>query len=225
MIKKIPKKQTLREKFSLHCLAFPENGFNFVTQKFAKNLKNALFKRSEHSFLSSRCLQHYFVRNFQWSDFDLNTLPHSQTKWFQLRQSKISKKPRNAIFKRPQYWLLNSRNLQTHFLRSFLWPYFDLNSFWCFVSLSHKMISTSSIKNFKKLKISLSKCKEHSLLISRSLQNHFLKSFLWPTLNLHCLEGSVSFSQKTVSTSSLKTVQKTENALFKHSEYLFLSSS
>ena len=80
-------------------------------------------------------------------------------------------------------------------------------------------------QKFQKLKISLSKWKEHSHLISRSLQNHFLKSFLWPTLNLHCLEGSVSFSQKTVSTSSLKTVQKTENALFKHSEYLFLSSS
>ena len=27
------------------CIIFPENGFNFITQKFAKKLKNTLFKR------------------------------------------------------------------------------------------------------------------------------------------------------------------------------------
>ena len=36
-------------------LTFPENGFNFLTQKFAKkNLKNALFKCSEQSYLNAR---------------------------------------------------------------------------------------------------------------------------------------------------------------------------
>ena len=33
----LPTKQTLWGNFSQHCLALPENGFNFVTQKSAKN--------------------------------------------------------------------------------------------------------------------------------------------------------------------------------------------
>ena len=52
--KNLPTKQTLWKKTSQHFLTFPENGFNFVTQKFEKKLKNVLSKRSEHSFLHSR---------------------------------------------------------------------------------------------------------------------------------------------------------------------------
>ena len=33
----LPTKQTLWGNFSQHCLALPENGFNFVPQKSAKN--------------------------------------------------------------------------------------------------------------------------------------------------------------------------------------------
>ena len=71
----------------------------------------------------------------------------------------------------------------------------------------------------------LSKCSEHSFLISRSLQNHFLKTFLWAILNLNGLEDSFSLFQKRVSTSSLKTKKikkfKKKNALFKRSEHSF----
>ena len=83
-----------------------------------------------------------------------------------------------------------------------------------FFSLSQKIISTLSLKNCKNLKTSLFKCLEHSFLISRSIQNFFLKSFLWPTLNLDGLEGFVSHSQKTVSFSSLKNLQKSEKFPF-----------
>ena len=83
-----------------------------------------------------------------------------------------------------------------------------------FFSLSQKIISTLSLKNCKNLKTSLFKCLEHSFLISRSIQNLFLKSFLWPTLNLDGLEGFVSHSQKTVSFSSLKNLQKSEKFPF-----------
>ena len=58
----------------------------------------------------------------------MNALPHFPRKLFQLRQSEICKKLKNAIFKRTQYWLLSSRKLQNHFLRKFLRPNFDLNS-------------------------------------------------------------------------------------------------
>ena len=95
---------------------------------------------------------------------------------------------------------------KNYFLRGLLWRNFDLNSYGCLTSLSQKMVSTSSRKNCKKLKISFFKYSEHSFLISRSLQNRFLRSFLWSTLNSDDFEGSVSLSQKTVSTSSLKNL-------------------
>ena len=58
-------------------------------------------------------------------------------------------------------------------------------------------------------KFFLSKCSEHSFLISKSFQNHFLQSLLWPIMNLNGVEGSLSLSQKMVS-----TLQKTEKYLF-----------
>ena len=85
----------------------------------------------------------------------MNTLPHFPRKWFQLSQSKICKKLKNAIFKHPQYWFLSSRKPQNHFLRRFLWPNFDLNSFWCFASLSQKMVWSASLKNCKKHQINI----------------------------------------------------------------------
>ena len=109
-----------------------------------------------------------------------------------------------------RFWAQGS--FKTIFLRSFQWPNFDLNRCWCFVSLSQKMVSTLSLKNCKNLKISFSKCTEHSFLISRSLQNQFLKIFLWPTLNLSDLECFVSITKKL------------KNTLFKHSEHSLLSS-
>ena len=67
---------------------------------------------------------------------------------FQLRHSKMWKKLKNAPFRRLQYSFLSLRKLQNYFLRRFLWPNFDLNSFWCFASLSQLCYS----KICKKLK-------------------------------------------------------------------------
>ena len=47
---------------------------------------------------------------------------------------------------------LSSRLLQNHFLRRFLWPNFDLNSFESFVSLYQKTVSTLLLKNLQKIK-------------------------------------------------------------------------
>ena len=41
--------------------------------KTLQKKKNALFKRSQHSFLSSRFLQNYFLRSSLWTDFDLSS--------------------------------------------------------------------------------------------------------------------------------------------------------
>ena len=105
-------------------------------------------------------------------------------KWFQLCQWKIYKKPQNTLFKCSEHSFLSSRYLQNHLLRSFLWPNSDLKSVEHFASLSHKMVSTSSLNNLPKTK----KC---------SFQ--VLRTF--------------AFELK-VSTSSLKNLQKTEKCSF-----------
>ena len=66
-----------------------------------------------------------------------------------LRTASI-KNLQKCYFKCPQYSFLSSRKLEKHFLRSFLWPNFDLNSSLRFASLSQKMVSTLSLKNFQK---------------------------------------------------------------------------
>ena len=54
----------------------------------------------------------------------------------------------------------------------------------------------SKIAKKKKSENSLSKCLEHSILISRLFQNHFLKSFLRLTLNLNGLKALPRFPRK-----------------------------
>ena len=69
-----------------------------------------------------------------------------------LRHSKIWKKLKNALFKAFKHSLLSSRFLKSQFLRSSLWPNFDLRSYERLASLSQKMVSISSLKICKKLK-------------------------------------------------------------------------
>ena len=76
-------------------------------------------------------------------------MPHFPRKRFQLRHSKIYKKLENAFFKCSEHSFLSSKKLQNHFLRSFLWPNFDLITFEHFASLSQKMVSILSLKNFR----------------------------------------------------------------------------
>ena len=112
-------------------------------------------------------------------------------------------KTKKYYFQTPTILVLELKEASRPFSKKHL-----LAKFWFKISLSRKMVSTSSLKNCKKLKISLSKCSKHSFLMPRLLQNHFSKSFLWSSLNLNDLEGSVSLSQKTVSTLSIKNLQK-----------------
>ena len=174
---------------------FPRKRFQLPHSKISKKLKNALLK------------------SLLWPNFDLNGFEyfasHSQ-KMASTSSIKILQKSKKGYFQTPTILVLEASN---HFLR-LLWPNFDLNHFCRFALLSHKMVSTLSLKICKKPKMSLSESSEHLFLISRSLQNHFLKSFLWPTLNLIGLEVSVLLSQKMVSTLLLTNLQKTEKCPF-----------
>ena len=136
---------------------FPGKRFQPRHSKICEKLKNTLFKRSEDSFFSSRELQNHFLKSFLWPNFDLNTLNallHFPRKWFQLRHSKNCKKLKNTAFQTLRRFAFEFKaQAPNHFLRSFLWPNFDLHSFWCFVSLSQFRYS----KNCKKLKNTLFK--------------------------------------------------------------------
>ena len=76
------------------------------------------------------------------------------------------------------------------------------------------MVSTSSLKNFQKLKNALLKHLQHSFLSTRYFQNPFLRCFLRPNFDLNSFERFASLSQKTVSTSPLKNFQITEKYPF-----------
>ena len=142
-------------------------------------------------------------------------MPYFPWKWFQLRQSKIYKRLKKCYFQTLTILVLEIKEASKLFSKNVTMTRFWFKQFLMFFfSLSKKIISTLSLKNCKDLKTSLFKCLEHSFLISRSIQNLFLKSFLWPTLDLDGLEGFVSQSQKTISFSSLKNLQKSEKLPF-----------
>ena len=54
------------------CFAFPENVFNFDTQKSAKKLKNVIFKHSGHLFLTITQLQNQVLILDYYPTLDLN---------------------------------------------------------------------------------------------------------------------------------------------------------
>ena len=51
--------------------AFPENGFNFVPQKFTKKVKNITFEPSKQSFFTLRQFENHFLKYFQRPTLDL----------------------------------------------------------------------------------------------------------------------------------------------------------
>ena len=88
-----------------------------------------------------------------YPNFNLNTfscIASLSQKTFSTSLNKNVQKLKNVLFKHSEHSFLNSRNLQNHFVRSFLCLNFNLNSFWCFALFSQKMISTLSFKNFQK---------------------------------------------------------------------------
>ena len=128
---------------------FSRKWFQLRHSKIAKKQRVSLSKWSKYSFWISRLLQNHFLQSFlyptfNWIGFESSIL---------LSQKTVSiSSPKNALSKRSEHSFLRSRYLQSHFLRSFPWPNFDLNSFEHFASLFQKMVSTSPIKNLQKTK-------------------------------------------------------------------------
>ena len=81
---------------------FARKWFQLCHTKTWKRLKNALFKCSEHSFLSSRLLQNHFLRRFLGWNLHLNSfaLFHFTRKQFRFCCWKICKKTEKWHFRR-----------------------------------------------------------------------------------------------------------------------------
>ena len=79
--------------------------------------------------------------------------------------------------------------------------------------------------NVLKVKNSLFKRTKYWLLSFKKLQNCFLGRFLWSNFDLNRFEAFASLSQKTVSTLSLKNLQKKlKSAICKRSEHSYFNS-
>ena len=143
-------------------------------------------------------------------------LPHFLKKWFQLRHSKISKKLKNALFKHSEHLFLSSRYLQNIFLRSSLWPTFDLKFFERFASLSQKMFSPSPLKN-------LLKCEKCSFRMLRTVvyELKVTSSYFANKVGMtkcwikKVLSALPDFTRKSFQLHHSKTSKNLKNALFK----------
>ena len=136
------------------CLTFSESGSYFLTQKFLKKPWKMAFLNAQYNrFLSSRPIQKDLLRNFLWPNFDFNSFERLALlcqKMLSTSSLKNLKKDLKMTISNAQKILfLSSRSIQKHFLRTLLWPSFDLNRFERFALPSQKMLSTSSLKNLQ----------------------------------------------------------------------------
>ena len=86
----------------MFCFTFPENGFDFVTQKFTKNCK-MLFSNSQNIKVLPGSLETIFWNAYYdqlWIQRLLNALPYFHKKRFRLFEVKMLKKLKFLIFQR-----------------------------------------------------------------------------------------------------------------------------
>ena len=86
----------------MFCFTFPENGFDFVTQKFTKNWK-MLFSNPQNIKVLPGSLETIFWNAYYdqlWIQRLLNALPYFHKKRFRLFEVKMLKKLKFLIFQR-----------------------------------------------------------------------------------------------------------------------------
>lgn len=101
------------------CLPFSKNDFNILTKKFAT-------KKTNNATPNTLKLQNLFLKCLQWQSFNLSSFEGS---FFQLRYSKVSKRPKGATLKCSEQSVVTKR-FQNHFLlKKSRWQTFDSNTF------------------------------------------------------------------------------------------------
>ena len=130
----------------MFCRTFLKNGFNFVTQKLQKT-KNFPFRILKHLFLISRLLQNHFLQKLPIANFVLLS-----QKTISISSLKTLQKTEKCPFQILTTFVFELKVASKPFSTKFFMTKSDLNSFPHFVSLSLKLVSTSSIKNLQKTK-------------------------------------------------------------------------
>ena len=174
--------------FSKHDLSFPKKSFNFVIQNLQKKMKNAIFKRWEHSCLNSKQLPNRVFKMLPMTNFCFDQFS---------KHSIVSK-----IFEKVKIWyFLTVRTL-----------IYDLKLASKQVSkmllILQKIVSTLSLKNLQKRKI-ISLMNPKNICFSpqgNKHQNYLLNYLFKRILNLNRLKEFASPSQEVASTSSIKNL-------------------
>ena len=152
--KKLPMTKLWSKTCSTLCLTFPENGFNFVSQKFAKNWKETFQTLTTFVLEIQVAAKPFYEKipmtniRFKWFWTLCLIFPENA---FNFVTEKFAKKLKNDLFKRSDHSFFSSRYLKKHLLRSFSLPNFNLKCFEPFASLSQKIVSTLPLKNLQKI--------------------------------------------------------------------------
>ena len=154
IFEKAPNKADFIQKVLAALSCFLRKQFQLRHSEICKKQKNALSNAQNIRLFELNVVSKPFSKKLSMTKFWFKKFENfawvSQKIISTSSIKNLQKAKKNPIFKRPQYWFLSSMWLQNHFLKSFLWPNFDLNSFWCFASISQKIVSTLTLKNFKK---------------------------------------------------------------------------
>ena len=195
-------------------LTFPGNGFNFVTQKFAKIWKMP-FSKAQNVRALPGCFETIFWNAYHdqlWIQRLLNAFPCFHSKRFQLRDSKMCEKLKIA-FLSIRFSSISAFHLKVvskPFSKIFSMSNFGFTQF-CMLCLAFpkSIFNLFTEKCAKKFKNSFSNSQKIRFWLQGSFKR-FLKYFLWQTLKWNHFGGSDLLSLKTVSTSSPKNLQKSE---------------
>ena len=171
-------------------------------------MENVISKHSKHLFLTLTKLQNRFLKSFLWENLDLKgfqCFASFSQKTISTSSHKTLQKSEKCHFKRLKTFVFFFKVASKPFCKMLHMPKFG------FKQLRFQFRYS---KFSKKLKNTIFKVSEHMFLASRKLQNNFLKSFLWLNLYSNSFQCFASFSQKIVSTTSLKSFQKTKKIPF-----------
>ena len=133
------------------CITFPGNGFNFITEKFTKNWKMS-YKRSEHSFLSSKYFENQFLKILVSPTLNSNDLGGSvflSQKMISTSSLKNSQKLKNVL-ETLRTFICDLKVASKPFSTKLLLTKFCLKNFERLVPFFHNTVSTSSLENFQK---------------------------------------------------------------------------
>ena len=152
--KKVPMTKFWFKKILMFCLTVPESGFNLVTQKLQKT-ESFPFQMLRTFVFDLKVILKQFSKKLPMNNFEFKwswrlclTFPENG---FNFNTQKVEKNPEKCHFQKLKTFAFEIKVASNHFPKSFLWPNFNLNGLEDSALLSQKTVSTSSLKNLKRI--------------------------------------------------------------------------